>query len=82
MLLEKLLNSIKKIVSKLNPPHWVIITTKQPNCTYYFGPFGNYAEADRMQDGYLEDLIEEKAIGISVKIKRCLPKMLTIVEGE
>lgn len=82
MLLQNLLNSIKKFVSKLNPPHWVIITTKQPNCTYYFGPFGNYAEADRMQDGYLEDLIEEKASGISVKIKRCLPKMLTIVEGE
>jgi hypothetical protein len=82
MLLRNLLNSIKKFVGKVNPPHWVIITTKQPNCIYYFGPFGNYAEASQMQNGYLEDLISEKAIGISVKIKRCLPKKLTIVEGE
>jgi radical SAM superfamily enzyme len=82
MLLKNFFNFIKKLGNKLNPPHWVIITTQQPNCIYYFGPFGNYAEANKMQDGYLEDLMEEKAIGISVKIRRCLPKMLTIVEGE
>lgn len=82
MLFNKLLNLIKILLNKINPPHWVIITTKQPNCVYYFGPFGNYSEASKMQNGYLEDLREEKAIGINVKIKRCLPKTLTIVEGE
>jgi radical SAM superfamily enzyme len=82
MLLKNLLDFFKKLKTKLNPSHWVIVTTTQPNCIYYFGPFGDYAEANEMQDGYLEDLIEEKAIGINVKIRRCLPKILTIVEGE
>ena len=60
------------------PPYWINITTKQPNCVYYFGPFNSYAEAKQMRYGYIEDLVEERAIGISVKIERCLPVELTI----
>ena len=63
-------------------PLWINITTEQPNCIYYFGPFNNYAEARQMRHGYIEDLVEERAIGISVKIERCLPAKLTITDEE
>lgn len=63
-------------------PYWIEVTTKQPHCIYYFGPFDSYGEAKRSQGGYIEDLIEEKASGISIKIQRCLPTNLTITEEE
>lgn len=63
-------------------PYWVEISTKQPSCIYYFGPFDRSTEAKEMQHGYIQDLVEEKAAGISVKIKRCLPTNLTIMEEE
>lgn len=78
--LKTIANSI--VLFKSGKPYWVEITTKQPNCLYYFKPFQNYAEAKQMQQGYIEDLISEKAIGISVDIKRCLPSRLTIAEEE
>lgn len=78
--LKTIANSI--VLFKSGQPYWVEITTKQPNCLYYFGPFHSRAEAKQMQQGYIEDLIAEKAIGISVDIKRCLPTRLTIAEEE
>ena len=63
-------------------PYWVEITTKQPQCIYYFGPFDSSEEAKTMQYGYIEDLTAEKAVGISVNIKRCLPTELTVTEKE
>ena len=63
-------------------PYWINITTKQPSCIYYFGPFNSYAEAKQMRHGYIEDLVEERAIGISIKIERSLPARLTITEEE
>ncbi len=78
--LKTVANSI--VLSNSSKPYWVEITTKQPNCLYYFGPFHSRAEAKEMQAGYIEDLIAEKAIGISVEIKRCLPTRLTISEEE
>ena len=66
------------IVNKSRQPYWIEITTKQPDCIYYFGPFDSSGEAKGSQGGYIDDLIAEKAIGISVKIKRCLPSQLTI----
>lgn len=65
-----------------NQPYWVEIKTEQPRCIYYFGPFDTHAEANQMQDGYIEDLVEEQATGISVRIKRCMPTKLTITEEE
>ena len=64
------------------PPYWVVIGTKQPYCIYYFGPFDSSTEARQMQHGYIEDLVQEKATGIDVKIKQCLPTTLTITEEE
>ena len=59
---------------------WVEIQTIVPRCTYYFGPFDSHQEAQLYQGGYLEDLILEKAGGITVKTKKCQPNHLTIVE--
>lgn len=56
---------------------WVKITTAIPHCIYYFGSFDSQADALQAQYGYIEDLIEEKAIGISVEIKQDRPKLLT-----
>lgn len=67
---------------KFNQPYWVEITTKEPFCIYYFGPFDSYIEAKTMQDGYVEDLVAEQATGISIEIKRCIPTKLTITEEE
>ncbi|MGB5713797.1 MAG: DUF1816 domain-containing protein [Waterburya sp.] len=57
---------------------WLEIQTKKPQCTYYFGPFDNAAEARALQDGYLEDLMAEQAQVIAAEIKQCQPKYLTI----
>ena len=59
---------------------WVEIVTHNPRCTYYFGPFLSSKEADAASSGYVEDLEQEGAIGIVVKIKRCKPENLTIAE--
>jgi len=57
---------------------WLKITTRQPSCTYYFGPFMNQVEAEHHQHAYIQDLEQEGAIGIAVSIERGhTPKMLT-----
>jgi S-formylglutathione hydrolase FrmB len=60
---------------------WVEITTDQPHCIYYFGPFSTEAEADNAKAGYIEDLESEQAQGINVVIKRCKPTEMTIEHG-
>ncbi len=57
---------------------WVKITTAQPHCTYYFGPFATAVEADEAKAGYIEDLEGEQAQGIQVAIERCKPQQITI----
>ena len=42
----------------------------------------SHYEARSQRDGYLEDLIQEGAMGISVEIKHCRPESLTIFEDE
>ena len=73
-----------KLIAKYKfvQPYWIEITTQQPSCIYYFGPFGSYTEAEQMRHGYIEDLVEERAIGISVKVERCRPTELTITNEE
>ena len=75
-----IINSTSKRI--LNLPYWVEISTQQPECVYYFGPFNNSREARQMQGGYIEDLMEERATGIDVEIKRCMPTQLTIAKEE
>jgi len=57
---------------------WVEILTIKPCCTYYFGPFESAQEAVLAQDGYIEDLVNEGAQEITVQIKWCKPRELTI----
>lgn len=57
---------------------WVKIITKQPACTYYFGPFDNEEEAKASEYGYLQDLQAEGAQEIQVVICQGNPQKLTI----
>lgn len=59
---------------------WIEISTQNPRCTYYFGPFLSTKEARTAINGYLEDLEQEGATGIKVAVKRCKPADLTIAE--
>lgn len=61
---------------------WVKISTKNPDCIYYFGPFVSHREAQLSQLGYIEDLERERPQLISIEIKQCQPKELTIFEDE
>lgn len=56
---------------------WVEIITLLPACSYYFGPFGSIQEAAAAKVGYLEDLQQEGAKGITFRIKQCKPEILT-----
>jgi hypothetical protein len=58
-------------------PWWVEISTSQPHCLYYFGPFESAVEAEVYQPGYVEDLQREGAEEIRVEIKQCHPQILT-----
>jgi len=40
---------------------WVKVTTAEPSCIYYFGPFSNEQEALQASPGYIEDLEQEGA---------------------
>ncbi|NJL49444.1 MAG: DUF1816 domain-containing protein [Leptolyngbyaceae cyanobacterium SM2_5_2] len=68
--------NLKNLVSK---NWWIEVTTSNPNCTYYFGPFDTAQEAESMQLGYLEDLLQEETSIMQVIIKQCQPKALTIL---
>ncbi|MCT7963089.1 DUF1816 domain-containing protein [Laspinema sp. D1] len=59
---------------------WVEIATDNPRCTYYFGPFLSKTEAETAKNGYIEDLEQESAQGISFAVKRCKPSDLTVYE--
>lgn len=70
-------------LKKTSKSYWLKIVTTVPKCTYYFGPFDSPWEAKLMQSGYIEDLKEEQAQGIQVKLeKRTRPSQLTIYDDE
>lgn len=76
-----------EMIAQLRMHWWVEVLTVEPCCTYYFGPFRNVCEAILAKPGYLENLVQEGAEEISVQIKWCRPKDLTIfgdvaTEGE
>lgn len=71
-----------KILEFTGLAFWVEVVTENPKCTYYFGPFASEEEANADKGGYIEDLENEGAIGISVSVKRCKPTNLTIFEEE
>ena len=61
---------------------WIKIDTQSPRCIYYFGPFASQIEALSYQDGYLQDLYDEGAQGITIETEKVYPKQLTIFEEE
>ncbi|NJO79742.1 MAG: DUF1816 domain-containing protein [Cyanobacteria bacterium RM1_2_2] len=61
---------------------WIEISTIEPPCRYYFGPFKNPVDAIFNCLGYVTDLANEKAKGITVTFKHCNPKRLTVCDGE
>jgi Domain of unknown function (DUF1816) len=61
---------------------WIEVFTAHPSCIYYFGPFENPTEAHSAQQGYLEDLRNEGAHIVSVRVQLCQPRKLTIYENE
>lgn len=63
-------------------PWWVKIVTEAPRCTYYFGPFTSAVEAQLIQTGYIEDLVQEGARVSSVLISQGQPQTLTYCEEE
>ena len=69
-----------KILDFMGLACWVEIVTDNPRCTYYFGPFVSEQEAHAAKSGYIEDLENEGAQGISVTVRRCKPTNLTIFD--
>jgi hypothetical protein len=63
-------------------PWWLEIQTAKPSCIYYFGPFAHPKEARLYQAGYIEDLVQEQAEGITIRLKQCQPQELTICREE
>lgn len=81
-LVTKFLN-ILGVKEQKKLPYWLIITTKVPQCTYYFGPFDSPLEAKALQAGYIEDLMEENAQGIHIELEQALqPKNLTVCDND
>ncbi len=66
------MNQIKKF------SWWVKILTDNPMYVYYFGEFKTYWEAEQSKNGYIQDLKEEKAEIVDVKIGIYEPSETTI----
>ena len=80
---KKYINLPLKLHSFINQNQnfwWIKITTTIPRCIYFFGPFDSSNEAKQQRFGYIDDLVQEKAFGITVEIKKCNPTFLTIVQ--
>ncbi len=81
MTLQRILTEIRiDVLEKIDKAWWLEITTQTPSCTYYFGPFDSCAASQFAQSGYIEDLKQEGAQGIAIKIELCQPQKLTVCE--
>ena len=78
--LAKAVNIFMSNLKKLGLAWWIEISTINPACIYYFGPFLSEKEAKFYQPGYIEDLEQEDAQITSVELKKCKPKELTICQ--
>lgn len=75
-------NFFSSLFNFFSAPWWVKITTAEPNCTYYFGPFDSELEAEQAKPGYIEDLQGEGAQQITTSLQQSdAPKELTIEAG-
>lgn len=75
-------NFFSNLFSFFSHDWWVKITTSEPNCIYYFGPFSSEDEALQARPGYIEDLEGEGAERISTSLQQSSePENLTIEMG-
>jgi hypothetical protein len=75
-------NIFSGLFSFFSTPWWVKITTVEPKCIYYFGPFDSEAEAERAKPGYIEDLEQEGAQQITSILQQCAEPDLLTIESE
>ena len=66
----------------LNYGWWIEIYTVEPLCIYYFGDFDSIWSAALAKNDYIQDLEQEGAVLISICIKLCKPRKITIFEDE
>ncbi|MGC1309475.1 MAG: DUF1816 domain-containing protein [Phormidesmis sp.] len=72
-------NFFSNLFGLFSTPWWVKITTAEPSCIYYFGPFDSEAEAIAAKPGYVEDLKGEGAQQIQTSLHHgSEPKELTV----
>lgn len=57
---------------------WVEIFTSKPACLYYFGHFATLEEAQKSQDGFVQDLVAEGVGDVKSQLQLCQPKRLTV----
>jgi Domain of unknown function (DUF1816) len=71
---------LTRSLNQLGLAWWVEVTTENPKCTYYFGPFGSSTSASAHQSGYIQDLEAEGAQNIQAAVKRMKPQALTVYD--
>jgi hypothetical protein len=72
-------NFFSSLFSFFSADWWVKITTAEPDCIYYFGPFDSELEAEQAKPGYVEDLQQEGAQQIKTSLQQSAePEELTI----
>ena len=76
--LEKAEDHFLSMLERLGLAWWVEVKTLDPDCTYYFGPFVTVHQAQFLQRGYLEDLIQEGVQISAVELKQCNPELFTV----
>lgn len=57
---------------------WIEILVDNPACLYYFGAFNNYLEAHLNKVSYVQDLEEEGAELVDIRVRVQRPEQLTI----
>jgi len=75
-------NFFNGLLSFFSNPWWVKITTAEPSCIYYFGPFNNESEATQAKPGYIEDLQKEGALQIQTSLHNIPEPAELTIEAE
>ncbi len=76
--LEKAEDHFLSTLERLGLAWWVEVKTLDPDCTYYFGPFVTVHQAQFLQRGYIEDLIQEGTQISAVELKQFTPESFTV----
>ena len=71
---------LTNLLEALGMAWWIEIVNENPECTYYFGPYGNKSEALAEEPGFIEDLEKERAKIVSCTVKRTKPNEYTIYD--